>query len=202
MGTLYQRLHHGELADAAKFEAQLISNPTDLSKKYPILTRQHEKANALLLDLPGLFKQRNRWENQRRRDQQRQQQQVPTVPSTSASSAALGVAPTVAAPVTIAASALDRDAATDVALDTSSQPRFRTPLTIRPSATPGPSGRPTVGTSRQDSEIVDQDSALRQARVGKKRAATGEDIGTGSKRARQEIEKYKYRYVFLEIVVS
>jgi hypothetical protein len=132
MNTVYQRLQDGSFADAAEFEEKLVSVPTEFLKEYPILTRQHEKASAFLLDLPGLFKQRNRWENQRRRNQQRQQQQqqqAPVVPSTSAYSA----------PVTVAASALDHDTATDVALDTSSQPRFKTPLTIRTSATPGPS---------------------------------------------------------------
>lgn len=110
--------------------------------------------------------------------------------------------PTAAAPVTIAASALDRGAATDVALDTSSQPRSNTPLTIRTSATPGPSGRPTVSTSRQVSETVDHDSALRQARIGKKRAASSENIGTGSKRARQDVEKYMYTYVLLNGIAA
>jgi hypothetical protein len=193
---------------AIAFERALISIPAKCFEKEKgahYTSAQQAKVSGLVLALPDLFMQRGRWEgHQRRRSQrqQQQQQQVPTVPSTSTSSAALGVAPTAAAPVTIAASALDRGAATDVALDTSSQPRFNTPLTIRTSATPGPSGRPTVSTSRQVSETVDHDSALRQARIGKKRATSSEDIGTGSKRARQDVEKYMYTYVLLNGIAA
>jgi hypothetical protein len=193
---------------AIAFERALISNPAKCFEKEKgahYTSAQQAKVSDLVLALPDPFTQRGRWEgHQRRRSQrqQQQQQQVPTVPSTSTSSAALGVAPTAAAPVTIAASALDRGAATDVALDTSSQPRFNTPLTIRTSATPGPSGRPTVSTSRQVSETVDHDSALRQARIGKKRATSSEDIGTGSKRARQDVEKYMYTYVLLNGIAA
>jgi hypothetical protein len=193
---------------AIAFERALISIPAKCFEKEKgahYTSAQQAKVSGLVLALPDLFMQRGRWEgHQRRRSQrqQQQQQQVPTVPSTSTSSAALGVAPTAAAPVTIAASALDRGAATDVALDTSSQPRFNTPLTIRTFATPGPSGRPTVSTSRQVSETVDHDSALRQARIGKKRAASSENIGTGSKRARQDVEKYMYTYVLLNGIAA
>jgi hypothetical protein len=55
-------------------------------------------------------------------------------------------------------------------------------------------------TSRQVSGAVEHDAALAQARRQKKRAATDEDIGTGSKRPRQDIDKYKYRYAVLNIV--
>jgi hypothetical protein len=54
--------------------------------------------------------------------------------------------------------------------------------------------------SRQVSAAVEHNAALAQARREKKRAATDEDIGTGSKRSRQEIDKYKYRYAVLNIV--
>jgi hypothetical protein len=65
------------------------------------------------------------------------------------------------------------------------------------------SGHVNLGkTSRQVSEAVEHDAALAQARREKKRAATDDVMGTGSKRARQEVEKYKYRYVVLDIVVT
>ena len=47
-------------------------------------------------------------------------------------------------------------------------------------------------TSREVGETLDHHAELRQARVGKKRAASSDNISTGSKRARQEAPKYKY----------
>jgi hypothetical protein len=149
---------------------------------------------------------------QKRNQQQHQhQQQAPAVPSTSASAAASHVAPTTTALPAIVAPALAQSAAAHA----SPHSHFNTPLAVRASATPGPSYRPAVlpreaptekghvdldNTSRQASETVDHNIALRQARREKKRAATDEDIGTGSKRARQEVYTHKYRYVVLSSI--
>jgi ribosomal protein S19E (S16A) len=188
---------------------------------------QQEKVGDLSLALLDRFKQRNRWESTRRRSQQQHQpqQQAPTVPSTSASAAASHVAPSTSASaaashVAPTATALPAIAASALAQSTaahaSPQPRFSTPLVHRPSATPGPSRGPTVpprkrvtkysgqvnldNTSRQVSEAVEHDAALAQACREKKRAASSDGVGTGSKRPRREIDKYKYRYAVLNIV--
>jgi hypothetical protein len=240
MRTLYRRLENGSFADAAEFETELFSIPTTYLGRHPGQhTRVHEKANALLLDLPKRFKGRNAWKNRRRRSsqqqsQQQQQQQAPTVPSTPASAAAPLVVPAAAAQVAptaaatlaaIATAALSHSVASEAAVDATpgahQQSRFSTPLVVRSSATPGPSARPTPffregatnprapersahrdpdSTSRQDIETVDYDSALNQARLGKKRATSHEDIGRPPKRARQEADKYKYKYRYVLVV--
>jgi hypothetical protein len=220
MRTVYQTLENGGFANAAEFERGLSSVPAGCLVGGPTrvhYTRaQQEKVGDLSLALLDRFKQRNRWESTRRRSQQQHQpqQQAPTVPSTSASAAASHVPPTATALPAIAASAL----AQSTAAHASPQPRFSTPLVHRPSTTPGPSRGPTVppregtmessghltpdNTSRQVGEVVEHDAALAQARREKKRAATDEDIGTGSKRPRQKVDKYKYRCVVLDIVVT
>jgi hypothetical protein len=173
MRTVYQNLENGGYTNAMAFERALVSIPAKCLEKekgaHYTSARQRPKLAISYSHYPTSSRREADGRVTKRRRSQRQQQQVPTVPPTSTSAAALGVAPTAAAPVTIAASALDRGATTGVALDTSSQPRFKAPLTIRTSATPGPSDRPIVSTSRQGSETVDHDSALRQARIEKKR---------------------------------
>jgi hypothetical protein len=223
MRTVYQTLENGGFANAAEFERGLSSVPAGClvggHTRVHYTRAQQEKVGDLSLALLDRFKQRNRWESTRRRSQQQHQpqqhqpqQQAPTVPSTSASAAASHVAPTTTALPGIAAAVL----AQNTAAPASPQPRFSTPLVHRPSTTPGPSRGPTVppregtmessghlnpdNTSRQVGEAVEHDAALAQARREKKRAATDEDIGTGSKRPRQEVDKYKYRYAVLNIV--
>jgi hypothetical protein len=230
MRTVYQNLENGGFANAAEFERGLNSVSAGYFEKNKTGTHyssaQQEKVDDLSLALPDCFKQRNRWEGNRRRNQQQHQhqQQAPAVPSTSASAAASHVAPATTALPAIAASAPTTTAlpaivapalAQSAAAHASPHSRFNTPLAVRASATPGPSYRPAVlpreaptekghadldNTSRQASETVDHNSALRQARREKKRAATDEDIGTGSKRARQEVYTHKYRYVVLRSV--
>jgi hypothetical protein len=222
MRTVYQNLENGGFANAAEFERGLSSVPAGClvggKTRVHYARAQQEEVGDLSLALLDCFKQRNRWEGTRRRSQQQPQpqQQAPTVPSTfastaashvalstSASAAASHVAPTTTALPAIAAAVL----AQSTAAPASPQSRFSTPFVHRPSATPGPSRGATVGpregtmessghvnsgnTSRQVSEAIQHDAALAQARREKKRAATG-----------QEVEKYKYRYVVLDIVVT
>lgn len=238
--TAYQRLESGHYVDAAEFQRALFSIPTEYLEQYPgNHTLVHEKANNLLLTLlPERFAQRNRWEGNRRRSlqqrQQQQQQQAPLAPSTSASAAAVQAPPTatasVSAPDAAAASSVPSDIAAGAASGSApgahQQSRFGTPLVMRISATPKPSGAPprlsaqgATGaqasdhgapehpvrpdpddTSRRVSEAADLDSQRREARRGKKRAANDQGAGSSSKRARQEVEKHEYRYVLLLVL--
>ncbi|KAH0360947.1 hypothetical protein KCU65_g9054, partial [Aureobasidium melanogenum] len=56
-----------------------------------------------------------------------------------------------------------------------------------------------VIASREVGETLDHDAELRQVRAGKKRAASGDEIVTDFKRARQETPKHKYRNLRVEI---
>ena len=220
--TLYQRLENGGFGNAAEFQTALVSIPTSYLERYSTYqSRVHTQATNLLLELPERFAQRNRWEGNRRRHshqhhQQQQQQQAPIVPSTSASAAAVQVPPPIA-PADPAAPI--HDAASIAAPDAHQQSRFSSPFAFRTSATPGPPGRlitsPGQGATgslasnrrvsehpaRADSddiphrvsEAVDHESALREARRGKKRASSDQGVGSCSKKPRQEVEKHKYR---------
>lgn len=152
-----------------------------------------------------------------------------TSASTAAVQAAPPSAASLAAPAAPAAPALAQGAASDAgsvaAPDARQQCRFASPFVLRTSATPKPSGRPTTSsrqeavgpsasnhgvserpahadpddTSRQFSEAADHDSGLREARRGKKRVASDQASGSSPKRARQEVDKHKYRYVLISV---
>ncbi|CAD0098697.1 unnamed protein product [Aureobasidium mustum] len=247
--TINQRLHSGGYPDAATLQQELLSIPTNWLKNNSGQNRRHAKANDLLLELPALFRSRNRVDNAHRRSQQ--QQQPPTGPSVSASantnpgtagnaasgsgqnpaqgSAQVSVQDSAqnAAQGAAAAAATAQNALSLLSPAAASQPPVivtrELSIPIRLSAPPpGSSRKPNshserrpvenrasnTGTSeysfgrdiedalREGSEEASEhSSALHQARAGKKRAASGDNIGTDSKRVRQETPKYKYRYV-------
>ncbi|KAH0279933.1 hypothetical protein KCU91_g1385, partial [Aureobasidium melanogenum] len=250
--TINQRLHNGSYPNAATLQEELLSIPTDWLERNAGQTHRHVKANDLMLELPRLFKARNRVDNAHRRSQQ---QQPPTIPSASAStSVAPAVADnaasdvsqssaqtptqdpaqepvqepapgpthdaaqhaTTAVPATAAAAAVPPPAVSQTLARTTRELSIRT-------TTPGPSREPNdhPGASEDhasntepfehsfgedvanafrynSAETPEPSSALRQAR-SEKRRASGEDIGTSSKRARQETPKHKYRNLRVEI---
>lgn len=223
--TINQRLQTGGYPDAATLQEELLSIPADWLKNNAGQTHRHVKANDLLLELPALFRSRNRVDNAYRRSQQ---QQPPAVSSNSANSGVGAAQDPAQGTIQDAARGAAQDAASAVPAGSGAAPPLPSPspipsmthsLPYRFSATPGPSRRPTnrsdgrvpevqasngrasgrlsrAGpdiTTREASETVDHDSELRQARFGKKRATSGDNIGTNSKRARQETPKYKYR---------
>ncbi|KAG9668957.1 hypothetical protein KCU99_g7011, partial [Aureobasidium melanogenum] len=167
----------------------------------------YDKANDLQHHLVKLFEQKKslyaRWDKEREQEQSDSPSAVPGASSASAPGASSRSAGPVAAPHPPSPAPL---------------PSTMQTLPHRFSATPTPSRRPTndsearvtdvqasnTRASRQSSrakpdiisrevgETLHHDAELRQARAGKKRAASDEETITASKRTRQEAPKYKY----------
>ncbi|KAK6001172.1 hypothetical protein QM012_003255 [Aureobasidium pullulans] len=237
--SINQRLHTGGVSsgypDAATFQEDLLSIPINWLQHNSGQTHRHAKANDLMLELPALFRSRNRVDNAYRRSQQ---QQSPTV---SAASASANTSPNNVSNATWntalnSAQEYAQGAAQDAAPGATpsglpppagahSHVSATRELSVRLSVPPGPprshdshpEGRPiedqassveptehSFGTDldnacRNSSEkTAEPSSALKQAR-SEKRRASGDDIGTNPKRARQETLKHKYRELRVEI---